>query len=180
MLINAIYLYLIFRLRFLSPFLLRFILTSHVNLNERFTFLSKPSRSNFGPFSKLRRMPPSPRTRGSRDIGILFIFNGRHRGFDFTRACVSLCKAWHLQDMKINRTRQNCAPATSFTLRSPAIPPVPRAPVVPKHNSVAVPRPLRVLSSGGSRPFAGYRVDRKFQRVSFAACFRMTTRPRRG
>lgn len=77
MLINTIYLYLIFCLRFLSPFITYFYFSCH----ERFTSFN--TRSNFG--SKLWRMP-SNAVKGYRNIS----FNSRHRGFDFTRACVSL------------------------------------------------------------------------------------------
>lgn len=68
------------------------------------------------------------------------------------RAC--LCKAWHLQDMKINRTRQNCAQRLRST----------RALAIPRYGTKNSQRSINpcgttyrdVLSSRrGSRPFIG-------------------------
>lgn len=86
MLINTIYLYLIFRLRFLSPFSLAYSYFSRQVMNN--------SRSSSPPLDRisvhLRRMPRNT----------FFFFHSRHRGFDFTRACVRVsvrrgtCRIW--------------------------------------------------------------------------------------
>lgn len=93
MLINTIYLYnLIFRLRFLSPFITYFYFSCH----ERFTSFN--TRSNFG---------SSALKCGRGHIGIFLLTAAIAVSISHVRAC--LCKAWHLQDMKINQTRRNYA-----------------------------------------------------------------------
>jgi len=100
MLVNTIYLYLIFRLRFLSPLSLYSYFSRQLNDSR---FLST-TRSNF---SLPRNFDACPECGRRTFEYFLFLTAAIAVSISHVRAC--LCKAWHLQDMKINCTRQNCA-----------------------------------------------------------------------
>lgn len=94
-------LHLIFRLRFSSS------LTPPLHVNSR--TIHVPFRFTL----KLRRMSRSRRDIGTVSTAVIAI------SISHVRAC--LCKAWHLQDMKINGTPENCTRNNFVFSRSLAI-----------------------------------------------------------